>query len=246
MAKFTWQNVRLFAGSADLTTVNNKVEVKAEAERQDATAFSASGVVWKETLLGVRSTEIAAEGQWEAGDLSKVDNVSFADLGSVTPWMVGPESADVSSLAYLTGLLRGEYQLGGSIGDVAPWTASGEGTYPLVRGVVGHPPGTARTASGTGTALEMTAVSATQSLYAGLHVLSVAGTSTPTLTVRIESDVDTGFGSAVTVGTFTAATALTSQFLEIPGAITDDCFRVAWTISGTNPSFLFLVSLGIA
>lgn len=245
MAKFTLQNVRLFTGSADLTTVNNKVEVKAEAERQDATAFSPSGVVWKETLTGIRSTEITAEGQWEAGDLSKVDDVSWADLGSVTPWTICPAGAAVSDLAYLTGLLRGEYQIGAAVGDVAPWTAGGDGTYPLVRGVIGHPPGTARTATGTGTALEMTAVAAGQSLYAGLHVLSVAGT-TPSLTVRIESDVDTSFASAVTVGTFTAATALTSQFLEIPGAITDDCFRIAWTISGTNPSFLFAVSLGIA
>lgn len=245
MAKFTWANVRLFTGSADLTTVNNKVAVKAEAERQDATAFTASGVVWKETLTGLRSTEISAEGQWEASDLGKVDNVSWADLGSVTPWTICPAGAAVSDLAYLTGLLRGEYQLGGSVGDVAPWMASGEGTYPLIRGVVGHPPGTARTVTGTGTSIQLGAVASGQALYAGLHVLSVSGT-TPSLTARIESDNATGFPSAVTAGTFTAATALTSQFLRIPGPITDDWFRVAWTISGTTPSFLFLVSLGIA
>lgn len=245
MAKFTWANVRLFTGSADLTTVNNKVDVKAEAERQDATAFTPSGVVWKETLTGLRMTEISAEGQWEAGDLGKVDNVSWADLGSVTPWTICPAGASVSDLAYLTGLLRGEYQLGGSLGEVAPWTAGGDGTYPLIRGVVGHPPGTARTATGTGTSIQLGAVASGQALYAGLHVLSVSGT-TPSLTARIESDNATGFPSAVTAGTFTAATALTSQFLRIPGPITDDWFRVAWTISGTTPSFLFLVSLGIA
>lgn len=245
MAKFTWANVRLFTGSADLTTVNNKVEVKAEAERQDATAFAASGVVWKETLTGIRSTSITAEGQWEALDLSRVDNVSFADLGSVTPWTVCPADANVSSLAYLTGLLRGTYELGGSIGEVAPWTAEGDGTYPLVRGVVAHPPGTARTSSGTGTSIQLGAVSATQSLYAGLHVLSVSGT-TPSLTVRIESDNATGFPSAATVTTFTAATALTSQFVRVAGPITDDWFRAAWTISGTTPSFLFCLALGIA
>lgn len=246
MAKFTWQNVRLFTGSADLTTVNNKVEVKAEAERQDATAFTASGVVWKETLTGIRSVEIAAEGQWEANDLSKVDNVSFADLGSVTPWTICPATADVSSLAYLTGLLRGEYQLGGSIGEVAPWTASGDGTYPLVRGVIGHPPGTARTASGTGTSINLGAIPAGQSLYAGLHVYSVSGT-TPSLTARIESDDATGFPSATTIGTFTAATALTSQFMRVAtGPVTDSWFRAAWTISGTTPSFLFVLSFGLA
>lgn len=246
MAKFVWSSVRLLTAGADLTTVNNKIEVKAEVEAQDSTAFTADGNLWKEVLAGLRSAEISAEGQWEAGDLSKVDDASFGGFGAATPWTIAPDGAAVSSLAYLTSTLRTSYELGGTIGDVAPWKADGNGTSPLVRGVIGHPPGTARTASGTGTAIQLGAVSSSQALYAALHVHSISGTSTPTITARIESDDSAGFASATTVGTFTAATALGGEWMRVAGPITDTHFRVAWTISGSSPSFLFTVSLGIA
>lgn len=245
MAKQVWKAVRLFCAGADLTTVNNQVEVQAEVEVQDATAFSTDGNLWTEILPGLRMTEISAEGQWEAGDLGKVDNVAFGDLGSATPWTIAADGASVSNVAYLTSTLRTSYELGGAVGDVAPWKSDGKGTSPLVRGVIAHPPGTARTATGTGTSIQLGAVSASQALYVALHVHSVSGT-TPSLTVRVESDNATGFPSAVTAGTFTAATAIGGQWLRIPGPITDDWFRAAWTVSGTTPSFLFTVSFGIA
>ncbi|WP_328465534.1 hypothetical protein OHA21_43840 [Actinoplanes sp. NBC_00393] len=245
MAKFVLQNVRLFVAGADLTTVNNQLEVKPEVEGKESTAFVPTGDVWTELLAGLRSVEADGEGQWEAGDLGKVDDVSFGQLGSSTPWTACPAGAAVGSLAYLFNSLGGSYELGGEVGEVAPWKASGKGNSPLVRGVIGHPPGTARTASGTGTSIQLGAVPADKALYVGLHVHSVAGT-TPSLTARVESDNATGFPSAVTAGSFAAANAIGGQWLRIPGPITDDWFRVAWTISGTTPSFLFTVSMGIA
>lgn len=246
MGKFVLQNVRLFVAGADLTTVNNQLEIKAETEVKEATAFVPTGDAWAEVLAGTRSVEASGEGQWEAGDLSKVDDAAFAALGVATPWTACPATAAVSSLAYLFNSLNGSHQIGGSVGDVAPWKVDGKGNSPLVRGVIAHPPGTARTASGTGTSIQLGAVSASQALYVGLHVHSVSGTSTPTLTARIESDNATGFPSAATVGTFTAATAIGGQWMRVAGPITDDWFRAAWTISGTSPSFLFTVSFGIA
>jgi hypothetical protein len=245
MAKLVWKAARLFCAGADLTTVNNQIDAKAEVEAQDATAFTTDGNLWTEVLAGLRSTEISAEGQWEAGDLGKVDDVSFGDLATATPWTVAPDGASVSNLAYLTSTLRTSYELGGAVGDVAPWSATGKGTSPLVRGVIAHPPGTARSTSGTGSSVQLGAVSSSQALYVALHVHSVSGT-TPSLTVRVESDNATGFPSAVTAGTFTAANAISGQWMRIAGPITDDWFRAAWAISGTTPSFLFTVSFGIA
>jgi hypothetical protein len=115
-----------------------------------------------------------------------------------------------------------------------------------VRGVCAHPPGTARTATGNGTGVQIVGgVPAGQYLYAAIHVLSVSGTSTPTLTVKIQSDNGSGFPSATDIATFTAATARTGEVVRAAGAITDDWFRVSYTISGTTPSFLFLVTLGV-
>lgn len=246
MAKLVWKAVRLFTAGADLTTVNNQIEAKAEVEAQDATAFTTDGNLWTEVLAGLRSTEISAEGQWEAGDLGKVDNVSFGDLGSATPWTIAPDGASVTNPAYFTSTLRTSYELGGAVGDVAPWKAAGKGTVPLVRGQIAHPPGTARTASGFGPAAEVGAVGSGQRFYAALHVLSVSGTSTPTVTVTIESSEDDQFNSPIDRVTFTGATAISGQFASVAGPITDTWWQPKWTITGTSPSFLFVVSMGIA
>ncbi len=245
MGKFVLQNVRLFCAGADLTTVNNQLEIKAETDVKTSTAFVPTGDAWAEVLAGLRSVEASAEGQWEAGDLGKVDDISFAHLGTSTPWTACPAGASVGNLAYLFNSLRTSYELGDAVGEVAPWKADGKGNSPLIRGQIAHPPGTARTSTGTGTSIQLGAVAADKALYVGLHVHSVSGT-TPSLTVRVESDNATGFPSAATVGTFTAANAIGGQWMRVAGAITDDWFRAAWTISGTNPSFLFTVSFGIA
>ena len=133
------------------------------------------------------------------------------------------------------------------MGEVAPWALTGKSSSKVARGVVAHPPGTARTASGTGTGQELGAVAAQQRMYAALHVLSVSGTAS--ITARVESDADNTFAAATTQLTFTAAASGTSpqgQFLTTDGtAITDTWWRPAWTITGTG-SVLFVVSLGIA
>lgn len=241
-------NVRLFAASADLTGRSNKVSFAAEVEEKDITTFLAeddpdSG--WKKVMGGLGSSTLAAEGFWEAGDESKVDDEAWANLGSVIPFTIAPGGAAVGSLAYVFKALRSEYKFGGAVGDVAPWTAGATGSWPVARGKVLHPPGTARTATGNGTAVELSAVSSSQYLYATLHVLSVAGTSSPTITVKVQSDVDNSFGSPTDQITFTAATAIGGQAQRTIGAITDSWFRVVHTISGTNPSFLYICSIGV-
>ena len=244
MPKTILTNVRCFAVAVDLTTVSNKVELSAEVEAKDTTNYGSEG--WKENIGGLGSAEIAAEGQWEAGDPSKVDDASWAQLGGVGPWSVSANNgAAVGDLAYFTSALRSDYKLGDAVGEVAPWTGTAKSAWPLVRGQFAHPPGTARTATGTGTGLQVGAVALNKRMYAALHVLSVAGT-TPSITARVESSVDNTFASPTTRLTFTAATAVGGQILRTDGtAITDTWWRVAWTISGTTPSFLFAATLGI-
>lgn len=244
MAKFVLTGVRTFANAADLTSNSNKVEITADVEDKDVTNYGSAG--WKELLGGLASSQISAEGQWEALDPSKVDDASWSQLGGVGPWTVGPVGAAVGDLAYFTNALQSSYQLGGQVGDVAPWTGKATGSWPMVRGQIAHPPGTARTSTGVGTGVNLGAVAAGRRLYASLHVLSVAGT-TPSITARVESDDAIGFPSPTTQLTFTAATAVGGQILRTTGsAITDSWFRVAWTISGTTPSFLLAAAVGVA
>lgn len=244
MAKTILTDVRLFAVGADLTGHSNKVELSAEVEDKDATNYRSAG--WKEVLGGLGSAEISAEGQWEAGDPSLVDDASWSQLGGVGPWSIGPDDSAVGDLAYFTNALRSDYSLFDAVGEIAPWTGTAKSAWPLVRGQFAHPPGTARTASGTGTSMNLGAVPAGKRLYAAVHVLSVAGTATPTITARVQSDDNPSFTSSTTRLTFDAATAAGGHILRTDGsAITDDWWQVAWTISGTDPSFMFVAALGI-
>lgn len=249
MPKLVLLNTRIFAGAVDLTGNSNQVELMSELEAKDATAFRPVGdplAGWREVLGGLFSTTINGGGQWEAGDATKVDDETWAKTNGRTihPWTVCPVSANVGDLAYFTNALRSSYQLGAPVGEVAPWQSSANGSSPLVRGTVAHPAGTARTTTGNGTGQQLGAVSATQKLYAGLHVYSVAG-STPSITVAVQSSVDNTFASPTTRATFTAATVVGGQFLSVAGPVTDQWWRVTWTISGSSPSFLFVASLGI-
>ncbi|MFC8290071.1 hypothetical protein ACFUJ0_06085 [Streptomyces sp. NPDC057242] len=236
-------NVRAFASGADLTGASNKIEVSAEVEEKEATVYSSSG--WKAVVGSLGAADIEAEGYWEAGDPSLVDDASWAQLGGVWPWTICPDTAQVGSIAYLTRALRSNYKLGGTVGDVAPWSSSAKGSWPLVRGQIAHPPGLARTATGVGSVLNLGSVAAGRRLYAAVHVLSVAGT-TPSLTVAVESDDTAGMTSPVPRLTFGAITAPTGQALRTDAsAIADTHYRVTWAITGTGPSFMFAVSLGI-
>jgi hypothetical protein len=244
MGKFTLLNARLFTGGADLTANNNKIDLSANYADEDVTTFASGG--WTEKAAGLASTEISAEGFWEALDASKVDDNRWGALGGLGPWTVCPAGAAVGAVAYLTNALSGSYTLLGEVGKPAPWKAKGMGTWPLVRGQIGHDPGTARTASGTGAGAQILGgVPAGKQLYAAAHVLSVAGTGSPTVTLALESDTSNAFAAPTSRITFTAATTISAQIARVAGPITDTWFRPKWTISGTTPSFLFVVSYGV-
>lgn len=244
MSFLTLTGVRLFAVGADLTGASNKVELSGEFEEKDRTTYGSAG--WKEVMAGLGSAQIAGEGFWEAGDASKVDDASWSQWGGTGPWTVAPVAATPGDLAYLVSALRADYNFGGQVGDIAPYKAKAVSTWPLVRGLIGHNPATARTSSGDGgTGANLGAVAAGKRLYASLHVLSVSGT-TPTLDVVIESDAANTFGTPITQLTFTQANSISGQILRTDGtAITDTWFRAKWTIAGTNPSFLFALAFGI-
>ncbi|MFE7559667.1 hypothetical protein [Kitasatospora sp. NPDC057500] len=236
-------DVRLFTGGADLTSASNKVELTTEVEEKDRTTYGSGG--WKRVQGGLGSSKVSAEGLWEAGDPGLIDDAAWAQLGGVGPWTICPHLATVGSLAYLTQALRADYTLGGQVGDLAPWSSSGSGSGLTARGQIAHPPGTARSSSGAGTALQLGAVPDGRALYAALHVLSAAGAG-PSITVRIESDDSAAFADPTTRATFTAATGLDGQALAVPGPVTDTWWRVAWTVAGTGPSFTFVAALGLA
>lgn len=246
--KTVLKNVRTFVNGTDLTGYENKLEIQGMLEEKPVTNFASQGAV--ELLGGLGSATIAAEGQWAAGDFTNPDDALMATLGLPGPWTACITTPNAGDLAWQVTALTSKYTLGGAVGDVAPWAAGVTSSSPLVRGQILHPPGTLRSSTGSGTAVLATLMpTANQFLWVNLHVLSVAGTSTPTLTVTVQTDDNSGFTSATTVGTFVAVTAANQsvgQTLKIAGAITDTYLRVGFTISGSSPGFTFVASAGVA
>jgi hypothetical protein len=236
---------RIYLASADLTGFSNKQEWSSDIEDLDKTTFASGGA--KERTGGLFDTTANVDCFWQAGDKSMPDDAFWDNLGVATvPYTVVPTLGTVGSLAYLTRMLECSIKpLSGDVGKLLKASGELKGNWPPIRGTVLHPQGTARSTTGTGTAQQLGALSATQSLYVNLHALSVSGT-TPSLTVKIQSDDNSGFTSATDRGTFNAETALgRGQTMKIDGAVTDDWWRVAFTISGTTPSFLFACAAGI-
>lgn len=251
MAKHVLENCRIFAGGCDLTSASNKVAVMPKLDKEEVTVFGVDG--WREYVGSIKGGQFQASGFWEAGDATKVDDEMWSGLGAHGPWSVYPganqsasAAVDYGSTCYFTDGLTSSYSVFGALGKAAPWEGEADSSWPIVRGKSLHPPGTARSTNGSGTAVEHIAVPAGRYLYAALHVLSIAGTDTPTITVKVQSDVDNTFATPADQITFTGATAVGGQITRTAGAITDTWYRVSWTVSGTTPSFLFIVSLGVA
>jgi len=153
--------------------------------------------------------------------------------------------ATVGDVAIFTrGRLGAFTPFGGGENAAATFSMDLEADTAQVHGALLHPITLARTATGNGTAVQRTGPSANQRVYAGLHVLAASGT-TPSLTVRLQSDDNSGMTSPTDRITFTGATAAGWQFSSAAGAITDSWWRATWTISGTTPSFTFAVVFGV-
>lgn len=245
MAAFSLQNARIFMAGADLTGYSNQIDLSAEVDDLDATTFASGG--FKEHAPGLRDAKAQVQGFWDAGDLTKPDDNFFAALGAAVPLSFCPTAGAVGDISYAMNTTELGYTFGGKVGDLLPvsMNAAAKGSG-LVRGVFAHPAGTARTATGNGTSLNLGAVGATQRVHASLHVLSVAGTSTPTITCKVQSATGTSFTSPNDRITFDAFTAIGGEWKYLAGPITDTWWRVQWTISGTSPSFLFAATIGIA
>jgi len=91
----------------------------------------------------------------------------------------------------------------------------------------------ARTASGNSGAIPVVA----QTLGIGLHVTAVSGT-TPSMTVTVEWSHDgTNFAGGESPVSFEAITAV--KHTTLATAVRAPYYRLAWTITGTTPSFTF-------
>jgi hypothetical protein len=235
MAQLIFSNGKFFLGEFDISGDLNSIVLNYGVNAQDDTAFGDDTISNKGGLLTV--------GFGIGGFVNDdPDSKIFSSMGVAdTPVTIAAEGADDGEKSWIVPAMFADYAPGGAVGDMHSFDANGQGKALVEATVLGN--ATYGTTT-TGTGRQLGAVLATQTLYAALHVIT-AGTGSPTLDVTIESDDNAGFTSAVQRIAFTQATAATSEIQTLDGAITDDYFRAVFTIGGSSPSFLAIVSVGI-
>ena len=232
----------IWLGGNDITGASNAIRLRASRAGLDDSRF---GDGHEAAYPGRMAVDVGISGFYAAG-AGEIDAVAWPRIDSDPsswPLTVTPQNSGADGeFAYNVRGAQFAYNLGAAHGESLPFDlqsrvrSAGE----IVRGRVVLAKAV-RTATATGTARQLGALTAAQKMICVLHVFAMTGGS---LTVTVESDNAEGFPSAATRGTFTAATGQTREVIEAAGAVTDDWWRVVATYTpGTN--FTAAAFLGI-
>ena len=244
MSSLVLSDAKIWVATYDLSGDMNQVALEEQVDAKDATTFGQTSRVRKGGQLDVL---MGAAGFFNATGSAGVDDILPLYVGlsnSLLPISIGPEGSAEGKTAYCFPGMLTRYELGASVGEMFGFRMEAR----TVRSIVGVPPGrprlargkillsTQKTATGSGSAFQLGAVSSTQKLYVMLHALSTVG-GTPT--IRVQSDDSSGFASPTTRATITA----TSDWQVIAGPITDDWWRADWTFAGTSFTAIVIAAI---
>ena len=240
MAKFVFNDGKVFSGGYDLSDHVTSVNLEIMSEELDATTINSGG--FRERLGGLKDSTLQLDGFYEAG-ANKPDALLGASVGNELIVTTVPD-AGVGNTAYFMKSRLFSYQMFGAVGEIAPFSITkSQSDDEVVQGKIEIDG--ALTATGNSTGLQLGAVGSTEKIYVAIHCTAVSGTSTPTVTFKLQSDDNASFTSPTDVITFSDITAIGADYQSATGAITDDYFRLNYTISGTSPSFSIHATIGI-
>lgn len=239
---------QIVAADLDISCNVKSWQGRATCEQLDTTAACSTG--WRSYIGGQKSWQFDVDGMVDFANDGLDEKLGVDVLGgAITPISVMPstDGGALGAVAYTGKALHVDYSTFGAIGELGPFSLRTVGRDdPLVYGKVLHPTTSARSSSGNGTGYQLGALTSAQSIFLALHVTAISGS--PTFAVILESDDNSNFTSAttrITSANYSAATGSEWQYLT--GAVTDDYWRVRWTVSGgSSPSISFLAVVGIA
>ena len=212
-------------------------------EALDKTAW---GDTTRVQRAGLHAVSISASGHQSHGT-GEIDDILNAQLGvqdSIIS-MGANVSAEGDILYTARGVMTSYVPLQGAVGDLGSFAIEAVSSDSWFRGKL-LADAAARTSSSASTGIQLGTIAASKNMHAALHIFSVSGTN-PTLDVTIESDDNGSYTSATTRMTFAQAAAAGAEFIGPTAgpAGSDDYWRVAWTIGGTDtPTFNFAVIFG--
>ena len=235
MSKQVLTDALIAAHGYDLSDTANAVTLEYGVDPIEATAF---GDDTQKFMGGLKTVSMGAEGYWQATP----DGVLFSRVGITGGVVTVAARGDAGDPAYSFEAMVGDYNPGGAIGERFGFSLSAAATARLFRGTVIAR--AAAQAAGNGVARNLGAVSADQQLHLALHVFSITGSGS--VTVSVESDAANTFaGAETTRATFSALSDVGSEFVTVDGAITDTWWRPVFAFGGGATAASVLVVLGI-
>lgn len=244
MATFVSKDCKAWIGRYALHGYLNALGLDEQTEPKEDTRF---GSATRTNKPGLQIVAASYAGLFESDGTSAIDDAIQAVRGvENTVVSLAPTTGAVGERCFSFQAMQSEIRREGQIGELFKISAAAVASQgePLVPGRVLW--ASTASATGTGTAVQLGAVGTGQYLYAALHVLAKSGTS-PTLTVKVQSDDNSGFTSATDRITLTQMTAEgTLWATRVAGPITDTYWRVSHTIGGTgSPTFNYVLVAGI-
>mgnify|MGYP000853269073 CR=1 FL=1 len=234
MGSFAANNITTWFGGYDMTSDLNSTTLALSYDALDATAFQPGTNTnpSRSRIAGLEDVQLDEAGFWQSG-AGQVDPTAFTALGGASQVISNSPNGLEENAAYFYRAREYSYEMFGQLGEPCPFrltasSARGTGLASVggIRGIVLKTKADVSATGATGTASELGAVSASQYLYAGLHVFS-AGT---TISGVIESAAASNFAGATTRITFAGVTAAGGYWgTRVAGAITDTWYRLRIT-----------------
>jgi len=240
MASFVLTDAKIWVAQYDLSGDMNAVALEEATDPKDLTTFGQGTRVRKGGLADV---QLSADGFFSADTADGIIQPLLGNTQNVVPLSIAGQGATEGNVAYAFPAGLVQYAFGAELGDplafslraTAVRTIAGTPTRPrLARGRILL--STQKTTTGSGAAVQLGAVGASQKLYVAMHVLAQSG-GTPTL--RVQSDDHSGFTSATT----RATSGSIADWLVVNGPITDDWWRADWTFTGTNFTAIIVAAI---
>lgn len=229
-----------YCAGYDFTTDTNSATLNTDVAQLDATTFGSGG--WQELAGGLKTSALSWAGFWQAaatGDQA-VDNQAFASLGTSQVYTFGAVETE-NQPAYMLNAMKSQYVLGGTVGDLAPFSLAANAATPdgTIRGRLAKARGTVSAVGQLGTELNLGALTSSQFLYATFHVFS-PGT---TITVALQSDDSSAFTTPTVQATIGPLTTSGGTWVpRIAGPLTDTWYR--FVVTAITGSFTVAGAIG--
>lgn len=236
MAAFIGWSNRIYAGPLDLSGLAEEVDFgPTNVAMQPCTTFNDGGFACVKPGIISGAATVKGFSDWATGVLD--DTISMGQVGSQYAFTTIPNDTHAAVAAadvcyFSRGVIDHETPFSGKTGDMARFELGLGFDQPPLRGLVAAPLA-AVTANTNGTAVTLAGPTASQKLYAALHVTAYTGFTN--VVFKIQSDDNGGFSSATDRITFTTVTGITSQFASVAGSFSSETVqRIQATVTGSG------------